>query len=184
MNNNLTPRQTAILHAILTFALSNLGVAESPVGSNWGLKVRMFLASVGILRPAAWCCAFACWCLKKAGAIPGIITSTGYVPALVGEATRRGTLIKAGDVAAGQADVYPGYLVAFWETFPDPKLNGWHHVGILKEAPDADGHYTTVEGNSNTSGSREGYEVVLQHRNIHLHSADGHVRCCFIRTVA
>jgi len=42
----------------LEVAKTQLGVEESPRGSNWGFSVQVYLKSVGITFPASWCMAF------------------------------------------------------------------------------------------------------------------------------
>jgi len=47
-------------------AVTQLGMKEDPIGSNWGKVVQGYLKSVGLTAPAAWCQAFAYWCYEKA----------------------------------------------------------------------------------------------------------------------
>lgn len=51
----------------LRIAQTQVGVKEDPPGSNWGPKVRRYLAAAGIKVPAPWCAAFVTWCYAQAG---------------------------------------------------------------------------------------------------------------------
>lgn len=124
-------------------AVSQLGEEEKPRGSNWGEPVKTYLASVGIGFAASWCMAFVYWCFKKA-------SGTDKCP-----------LIRTGGVlhAWNKADAKNKFL-------RDPQKgdifimdfgNGLGHTGIVESV---EGNFIhTIEGNTNDSGSREGYEV-------------------------
>ncbi len=76
-----------------------------------------------------------------------------------------------------------GDVMVVWETYSDPSLNDYHHTGIVTSPPDAGGWFETIEGNTNTDGEREGYEVAQQHRHVGDTASDGHARYAFVRTV-
>ena len=48
----------ALSQKALAVAVSQIGVEETPRGSNWGVPVKDYLISVGINFPASWCMAF------------------------------------------------------------------------------------------------------------------------------
>ena len=52
----------ALSQKALAVAVSQIGVEETPRGSNWGVPVKDYLIPVGINFPASWCMAFIYWC--------------------------------------------------------------------------------------------------------------------------
>ena len=180
---NLTPTQKQqLLATAVAVAKSQLGVKET--SDNWSNIIKQYLAAVGISSPASWCMAFAVWSVKTACTRLGVpfaattLTVTGYCPTQVDHARALGTLISAADVASGKAKLLPGYLMA--EMIPSE--GGYHHTGVVVVGPDADGNFTTVEGNTTTTGGSQGYEVATQHRNIHQQASDGSAKYAFIMT--
>lgn len=180
-----TDQKKLVRQAIVNKAKSQLGVTESPIGSNWGNIVRMYLGYVGVHDPASWCMAFACWCVGLALAglklafANSTLTLTGYCPTQVDHARGRGTLVSAADAAANPHAVQGGDLMV--ENIPSE--GGYHHTGVVIVEPDAQGNFQTTEGNTNHSGASQGYAVMVQHRNIHDKASDGSAKYAFIITV-
>ena len=188
----LTPQQkTALLLKVVSLAQSQLGVQEIPKYSNAGPQVDAYQAAVGLGSGNPWCMAFAVWCYLKVLAGLGLhlaqttLTLTGYVEGQVDHCKASGTVIasdqisiSAGAVAGGTGHVLPGYLMCEWEA----SLGRYAHTGVVVTSPDADGVFRTVEGNTNTDGGREGYEVAEQTRNVHDSAGDSHPKYCFIMT--
>lgn len=128
----------------LEIAISQLGVQEIPKGSNWGKDVKKYLAAVGINFPASWCMAFVYWCFIQAG---------------------RTRLFKSGGVLNTWNRTDKAYRV----TDPQPGDifimdygRGLGHTGIIERIEGDILH--TIEGNTNDTGSREGYEVCRRTR--------------------
>jgi hypothetical protein len=137
----------------LQIAISQLGKEENPRGSNWGKAgdpIPAYLATVGINFPASWCMAFIYWCYEQAAEQLGLVnpmSKTGGV--LTGWGSRPRSQVKlpqAGDV------------------FIMDLGHGLGHTGIIEKI-DPDGTLHTIEGNTNDSGSREGYEVARKIRH-------------------
>ena len=184
--SKLTPTQKAAARAaIVAQAKSQLGVEEHPRGSNGGNLVKQYLGYVGVHDPASWCMAFACWCVGMALTLRALhfadstLTLTGYCPTQVDHARGQGTLVSAADAAANPHAVQAGDLMV--ENIPGE--GGYHHTGVVIIAPDAQGSFETVEGNTNHSGASQGYAVMTQHRNIHDKASDGTAKYAFIITV-
>ncbi len=169
---------------VVALAQSQVGVQEIPRYSNAGPQVDAYQAAVGLGSGNPWCMAFAVWCYVKVLAGLGLhlaqttLSLTGYVEGQVEHCKSTGTVISAGAAADGTARVLPGYLMCEWEA----PLGRYAHTGLVTTGPDADGVFHTVEGNTNTDGGREGYEVARQTRNLHDTCADGHPKYCFIMT--
>lgn len=132
----------------LGIAETQVGKAEDPKGSNWGYPVQMYLNSVGINFPSAWCMAFVYWCFNEAAKEPGYanpVYKTGGV--MVQWSKSEKYRVK---------DPQPGdvFIMSFGK--------GLGHTGFV-ESVDKNFIYT-VEGNTNDDGSREGYEVARRKR--------------------
>ncbi len=132
----------------LLVAINEIGMEEKPRGSNWGHPVQDYLASVGINFPASWCMAFVYWCFNQAS--KSLLIQT--------------PLVKTGGVLHA-------YGMAIHNHHPNPQKgdifimdlgHGLGHTGIV-EMVDGDVLHT-VEGNTNDTGSREGYEVCRRTR--------------------
>lgn len=128
----------------LDIAITQIGEEEKPRGSNWGEPVKTYLASVGIAFPASWCMAFVYWVFREAAKAVGTKT-----PLL-----KTGGVLKAWQKAPAAVkitDPQPG------DIFIQDHGHGLGHTGIVERV---EGEYVhTIEGNTNDTGSREGYEV-------------------------
>ena len=114
------------------------------VGNNRGDDVEKYLAFVGLGGGYAWCAAFASWILGQAG-------FTKFKSARVFDwvkwAKRTGRI---------QAKPTRGCLFAYLN--PD----GSGHIGFVTGVKL--GVFSTIEGNTNDDGSREGYKVCRRTR--------------------
>lgn len=132
----------------LQFAIAEIGVHEDAAHTNRGQRVEQYLASVGLGPGYAWCMAFCYWCFvnaqqKLARTIPLPLLKTG------------GTMFqyKSRKTRFGVMDPRPGDL-AFWD-----HGKGTGHVAFVEHVDLKNDCITTVEGNTNDEGSREGFEV-------------------------
>ena len=132
----------------LDVAISQLGVQEHPKGSNRGLQVDEYIRSVG-LDPTkgsyAWCMAFQYWCHVQAANAMG----------------RNPLMSKTG----GVLDQWNKRKAAYRVITPQPGDifvmdygKGQGHTGIVEKVNE-DGTIDTIEGNTDSQGGREGYEV-------------------------
>lgn len=131
---------------ILEVARSQLGVKEDPPGSN-NVLYADWAGLRGPPSQKAWCAAFACWVLDKAGALD--VARFVYCPTGV-----------AAYHLAGRYDsqAAPGALAFFqW-----PGVDRACHVGIVEEVR-ADG-VVTIEGNTDERGGGTGGKVMRQVR--------------------
>jgi peptidoglycan hydrolase-like protein with peptidoglycan-binding domain len=129
-------------------------------GENRGPWVRLYMAgNEGTQWP--WCAGFATWVLKQAADTLGKPAPHPYAfgcDYLAGKAEAAGTFLRP-TTAQQLTSVKPGYLFLVRKG-----PNAWQHIGIV-EAVSGD-TITTIEGNTNTNGSAEGYEVCRQTRAI------------------
>lgn len=141
--------------AALQIAISQVGVMEQPLGSNRGPQVDEYLRSVGV-DPATgsypWCAAFTYWCFAQAAAeakVANHLVRTAGVLDHWNRSTARKLL--SVEALAQPALVLPGmiFVMAF--------KGGTGHMGLVEKI---DGQaLTTIEGNTNKGGSREGIGV-------------------------
>jgi hypothetical protein len=134
----------------IEIAISQLGKQEVPHGSNWGEPVKTYLASVGINFPAPWCMAFVHWCFDQAAhqmGVPNPLFRTGGV---LDHWNRRRSQV--------------GHVQGFQrgDIFIMDHGKGLGHTGIIESVEGNTLH--TIEGNTNDTGSREGYEVCRKTR--------------------
>lgn len=141
---------TKLSNKALEIAITQIGQDEKPHGSNWGDPVKSYLASVNINFPASWCMAFVYWCYNEASK----------------QLKVENTAIKS----AGVLDVWRKVPKVLTSTTPQDTsvfiMNHGHglgHTGIVEKFDDV--FIYTVEGNSNTNGSREGVEVTRHKRD-------------------
>ena len=130
----------------LDVAQSQIGIEEVPRGSNWGPEVSKYLKSVGINFQASWCMAFVYWCCKQVNPNTPLI-KTGGVLAMWNKIPKqyRATEPRVGDI----------FIMDFG--------GGLGHTGFIEKVEGDTLH--TIEGNTNDTGSREGYEVCRRKRS-------------------
>jgi uncharacterized protein (TIGR02594 family) len=141
------PAGGSIGQRMVAIAANEVGVAESPPGSNNSPRIAQYRsATAGAPGPGPWCAYFTSWVAKQAGAPIGD-NGSGYgaVASVWSWAQRTGHAVPKGQQPA------PGDLIVF---------NG--HIGIV-ERVGTDGKIHTIEGNSSdrvTRRERSSGEVV------------------------
>jgi len=153
---------TTFVKTLLSIARKEIGVTE--VGSsNRGPRVDQYQQATWLDKKdwGAWCAAFICWVVREA------LTETGTKETLNFKRPRtagawdfeRWSLAQDSTTQtrkpAGK-DILPGDLIVF----------KFSHIGIAQSAPDKEGSFSTIEGNSNSKGSRTGGQVCEGKRNI------------------
>lgn len=160
---------SALSDKALEIAISQLGKEENPRGSNWGKTgdpVPGYLASVGINFPASWCMAFMYWCVKQAilalpvEQIKWINVLQSYNPLY----HTAGVLEQWKFIRAENKIPQAGSTPQAGNIFIMDLGHGLGHTGMV-ESVDPDGTLHTIEGNTNDTGSREGYEVARKVRH-------------------
>lgn len=146
-----------LLIKVMEIAASQIGVREKPLGSNSGPEVDEYLHSVG-LDPGPnsfWCVAFEYWCFKKAAAALGrnnpMIKTAGVLDHWH-QAGRSGI----SRITTQQAQNNPSLLKAGM-IFTIDIGDGFGHSGLVENV--VGGRLVTIEGNTNTDGSRNGIGV-------------------------
>ncbi|MCX8018931.1 MAG: CHAP domain-containing protein [Chitinophagaceae bacterium] len=137
----------------LEIAVSQLGISEAPRNSNRGPQVNSYLRSVGLPPGNPWCMAFVYWCVQKACdelKLKNPLVKTGHVLTQWNKTTLRklpktSRAVKPGDI----------FIMHYG--------GGKGHTGFVESIKG--GFITTIEGNTNDEGSREGYEVARRTRS-------------------
>ena len=133
---------------ILDLARSQLGVKESPAGSN---KVKYNTEYGG--GPKAWCCVFVWWLFREAGASKLFFNGakTAYAPALLTYHKKMGQAVSG--------DYQPGDIIFF-----DFNGNGTaDHVGVCESWDRT--YITTIDGNTGTGNEANGGAVLRRRRH-------------------
>lgn len=134
---------------VLTIARAEIGVKESPANSN---KVK-YAKEYG-MNGQPWCAMFVWWVFKKAGC-PELFyggKKSAYCPTIADY-----YIAKKQTVAKSKGK--PGYIVLFdWND-----SGASDHIGII-EKKNADGSYTTIEGNTSVGNDSNGGKVMRRIR--------------------
>lgn len=134
---------------IIQWAKDRIGTKEQPIGSNDGADLRTMLSTTAFRKGDAWCMFFA-----EAAVKAGFIGTADFPRHIALDGSCHSAAILA--ARSGQLSEYPatGCIALF-----RGGQRGWHHAGIVIEVYESAGLLTTIEGNTNTNGSVEGYEV-------------------------
>ena len=155
--------------AALQIAQGQLGQCEEPKGSNCAPMVDKYLESAGLRPGYAWCQAFVYWCYEQAANELNITNpqvKTAGVKDCWNKTTPQHKIPKA-------AALHNPALLKAGTQFILSFANNTGHTGIVEKMDGLVMH--TIEGNSNTDGSREGYEVVRHVRNISDKAVEGFI---------
>lgn len=147
---------------IAKIATAEIGVEEID-GTNCGERVNEYKAATTL--PAdqewPWCAAFICWVVREAMKAAGITETVTFRRPKTASAWGLESWSMAQDNSTWtrkphRSDIVAGDIVVF--TFS--------HVGFAVSEPDADGYVWTVEGNTDSAGSREGGGVFKKRRHV------------------
>ena len=153
------PSQKTLRALALEKAQSQIGVKESPAGSN---QVK-FCDWYGVTGP--WCAMFVTWAYETEGNSPAFVKGSryAYVPYIVSDAqnNRYGLSVTSSPI--------PGDLVAYdWDG------GDYDHVGLFESGNSST--WKAVEGNTSTSNNSNGGEVMRRDR-----SRSQVTKVCFVR---
>jgi hypothetical protein len=153
-----TQSETPLQEEVIRVASSQVGAMENPLGSNRGPQVDLYLRSVGI-DPASgsfpWCAAFVYFCFQQAASKLGVANPALKDAGVLDSWSKAGTTGKH-RIAASEAIHTPG-LVKPGLVFLLKLGSGNGHMGLVEKVEGE--RLTTIEGNTNTNGSREGIGV-------------------------
>ncbi|MEO7718735.1 MAG: CHAP domain-containing protein [Capsulimonas sp.] len=168
--------KAARLQAVIAKATAYIGTKEDPIGSNRGRDVDRFLLAANCAPGNSWCMAFVvamfAWCNYTDVNGVKILIPTASCQAQANHARGLGLLVSADDARTA---LQPGWVMLVWEG------GGYHHAGIVTAYNPFLGTFETIEGNTNTTGGREGTCVARQRRRIRDLN-EGRAKYAFIRT--
>ena len=137
-------------------------VREIPRNSNRGPDVERYLARAGLGPGFAWCCAFVYWCFDEAASrseLPNPMVKTAgcldHWSRALGHGARR---LASADAIGDPGLVQPGMV------FIMDHGRGAGHTGLVETV--SGGLVTTIEGNTDASGTREGGGVYRLRRKL------------------
>ena len=147
---------TGLAGAALGNAISQIGVMESPPGSNRGPMVDQYLKAVGAPPGSFWCMAFVNWCFQQAAKDQakddGFPKTAGCIDAWNRvKGASPGCIVTRAQAIADPSLVRPGFV------FILDHGGGHGHTGFVKQG--VGGALRTIEGNSNNTGSANGVGV-------------------------
>lgn len=154
----VTKPGSAFLKQVLAVAAGEVGTMESPLGSNRGPKVDLYIKSAGLDPKGAypWCTCFAYWCFQTAAEAAGVANPCFKSGSVLAEWAGANTVTGAKRFLPVEAQATPSLIVP--GTLFLLKTSGvTGHIGFV-EATQGN-QMTTIEGNTNDGGSREGIGV-------------------------
>lgn len=149
---------TGVAGQALSIARRQIGQMEAPIGSNRGPMVDEYQRAAGLPLSGSgdgffWCMAFVFWCFRETGANPNPFPKTaGCLDAWRRvKRTTPARLLTRDEAIADPGRVRPGmvFILSFG--------NDQGHTGFVDAV--TGGNFTTIEGNSNPDGSRNGIGV-------------------------
>lgn len=140
----------AAVERVLSIAAGEVGVKESPAGSNrvkyntwfYGRKVS------GASYP--WCCVFVCWVFREAG-LDNLLRKTGGCTTMLNWFKARGRIVPAKEAKPGD--------VVFYQFDTDSYAD---HVGIVERV--STGGVVAIEGNTSMTSEDNGGAVMRRSR--------------------
>ena len=148
-----------LLREVVNVAVSQVGMMESPPGSNKGPQVNKYLQSVGCVPGLFWCAAFVYWSFeqsaKKLKKTNPLIRTAGCIDHWN---KTKGKKIPVRNAVNNPSILKPGQI------FILDHGSGMGHTGIIEKVEG--GFIKTIEGNSNPLGSANGIGVFQLQRKI------------------
>ncbi|CAB4163608.1 CHAP domain containing protein [uncultured Caudovirales phage] len=154
---------TAFAKALIEKATAEIGVREER--PNGGKRVDQYQAASWLAPKhwGPWCATFVCWVIREVMKDLGMKDTATFsrpqtAAAFGFERWSRAQGSETWTKNNPGRDIEAGDIIIF----------GFSHIGFATSAPDRNGNFQTVEGNTNGEGSREGDGVYAKRRNISL----------------
>lgn len=163
VTNNLTPT-TSFRNAVLSVAHQHLNAKPREVGGeNSGPWVRLYMdGNQGQIW--AWCAGFATFVVLQAATQAAVATVSAPIARTFDCDVLARTAKASGRFVVGVNGKKPeGVAVGDVFVVKGKTAGDWIHTGVIVDI--ADDHLTTIEGNTNDTGGREGYMVAKRFRS-------------------
>lgn len=148
-----------LLTEVVRIAKSQVGIMEKPPGSNRGPEVDKYLDCAGCPPGLFWCAGFVYWCVNEAAKNLGRSNPAFKTGGCLAHWNNtKGKKITTAEAVNKPSLIKPGHI------FIMDHGKGMGHTGIITKVEG--GFLTTIEGNSNTGGSRNGIGVFELQRKI------------------
>lgn len=151
-----TAKPGKLADAVISFASTQVGVREKPMGSNDGPEVAKYLKAVGLNPGHAWCVAFTYFCYLQAAESLGLKNPHVKTAGVLDHWNKAKTASGAKRIPSPAAQGNPA-LISPGDLFIIDFGKGFGHSGIVADVKG--GRLVTIEGNTNDGGSREGIGV-------------------------
>lgn len=155
-------REIQLRHVAAAIAMSEYERGVRETSENWGPRIAEYLANCDppIHSPAPWCAAFVQFCADRAAVLLGeknpldAVKQEAYVQSYYDWAHANG-LVLPKNVRPKFGDLGMIYY---------PSLKRYGHIFFVVQ--EDDGWVWSIDGNSNSDGSREGREIVNKKRAV------------------
>lgn len=155
----------------MTLAEKLVQIASEEIGTkevgntNCGPKVNKYKGATTLPpdQPWPWCAAFVCWVVRESMRVigksetatfkrPRTASAFNFINWSLDQDNTTSTVTRC----LSKASIKSGDIVVF----------KFSHIGIASSACDPDGNFSTIEGNTDKAGSREGGGVYAKTRNV------------------
>ena len=153
-----------LVEKLVQIAFEEIGTTE--VGNtNCGPRVNQYKAATTLQStvPWPWCAAFVCWVIRESMRILGEVeTKTFKRPRtasafdFINWSLAQDNTTTTVNRCINRKSIASGDIVIF----------KFSHIGIASSACDDNGNFSTIEGNTDKAGSREGGGVYAKTRNV------------------
>lgn len=149
----------ATVNSVLRSAASQIGVREGrDKNGNWNNRVKYTTWYADKVKndaflTSAWCAIFVSWVAQQAGILGNVIPLHAWTPSGLAWFRKNASVDRGKNAKPG--DVFYVYY---------PSQGRVAHVGFVESV--SGGYITTIEGNTNTSGSSQGNGVYRLRRKI------------------
>ena len=162
-----------LVEMTLKYAKDALDAGVKETKENWGPQIEKYLKAAGLDVPAPWCAAFVNYCAEQAAQVLHIpstleeVINEAYCPSYAAWAEKKGYLVKPKFNSTTKkweipSNVVPGALFLVWSG----SRGRYAHIGFVESVDFENARFISIEGNSNNTGSREGFMVASNNRMV------------------
>jgi hypothetical protein len=148
------------INDLVKIARNEIGTEEDDKHQNTGSCIQKYQASTSLAGQGwPWCAAFVDWCVQRyateAGSDIAQVPRTAVAFDLITWGSDNHFPVFNSPISSEDAKPRPGDVVVY----------EFSHTGIVSREGDAAHNFYAIEGNTNPSGGRDGYEVAERGRD-------------------